>query len=294
MKGTLMTVPTKKLTAGFEIPVLGLGTWQMGGRETHDLTNNDQRDIYAIQSAIELGVFHIDTAESYAAGYSEILVGRAIKNFDRKKLFIVSKVHQENLKYSDLVTACEASLIRLRTNFLDLYLIHAPSDSIPMEESFAALDYLVSTGLVKYIGVSNFSTERLKAAQKLTKNKIVLNQVYYNLSMREPEHEGLIDYSQKNDILVEAYRPLEKAALLQNKNPLLQLVADKYGKTPVQVAINWLISQKMVITLVKTSSIEHLKENLGAVGWELDSADIEMLRIEFPGQQARSEHLPLR
>jgi diketogulonate reductase-like aldo/keto reductase len=287
-------IPSKKLKSGFEMPVFGLGTWQMGGRETHNIQNDDERDILAIQKAIELGITHIDTAESYAEGYSETLLGQAIRGHDRSKLFLTSKVHSEHLKYEHVLRSCEASLKRIETDYLDLYLIHSPSMEIPIHETLRALDKLVAEGLVKNIGVSNFKTQRLEDAQKQTANKIVVNQVYYNLSMREPEHEGLLAYCQHNDVLLEAYRPLEKGMLLSGKIAILDELAKKYKKTPSQVAINWLISQRNVVTLSKTSTIEHLEENLGAVGWQIDKEDIEDLRKNFPNQVKVPEKLPLK
>jgi diketogulonate reductase-like aldo/keto reductase len=289
-----MEIPLKKLKSGFEMPSFGIGTWQMGGREIRNPENDDQKDIAAIQEAIKLGVTHIDTAEQYAGGFAEIIVGKAIKNYDRFKLFIVSKISPEHLNYDNVLKSCAASLERLETNYLDLYLIHSPSLEIPIEETLKAMDKLMEKGLIKNIGVSNFKTERLIDAQKHTKNKIVVNQVYYNLVIRQPEREGLLEYCQNNDVLLEAYRPVEKGTLLTQPDPILEKVAKKYDKTPAQIAINWLISQENVITLAKTSIIEHLKENLGAIGWKLKSEDVEDLRKNFPNQQEKSDRLPLR
>jgi diketogulonate reductase-like aldo/keto reductase len=289
-----MNIPTKKLKNGFEMPVFGLGTWQMGGRETRDPVNDDKKDILAIQKAIELGVTHIDTAESYAEGHSETLVGEAIKSYKREKLFIVTKIHKTHLKYDDVLSSCKASLKRLGADYLDLYLIHSPSLEIPIEETMKAMSKLISEGMIKNVGVSNFKTERLEDAQKHLKEKIVVNQVYYNLVFREPEHEGLLKYCQNNDVILEAYRPVEKGALLAKPVELLAELSKKYGKTPAQIAINWLISQDHVVTLSKTSTIKHLEENLGAIGWEIEEDDIEKLRNDFPGQQVKSEFLQLR
>lgn len=289
-----MKIPTKKLKNGFEMPVFGLGTWQMGGRETHNDDNDDKRDIKSIQQAIELGVTHIDTAESYAQGYAETLVGQAIKGYERKKLFVVTKIHKGNLAYDDVLSSCQASLKRLQTDYLDLYLIHSPSMEIPIEDTLKALDKLVEDGLVKNIGVSNFSTERLVEAQKHSRNKIVVNQVYYNLIMREPEHEGLLSYCQENDIFLEAFRPLEKGVFLAQPDPIFDPLSKKYGKTPAQIAINWLISQQNVVTISKTSTLDHLRDNLGAIGWQMEDEDIENLRKNFPNQQAKPENLFLK
>lgn len=276
------------------MPVFGLGTWQMGGRELRDLQNDDERDIIAIQEAIKLGITHIDTAEGYAEGYAEILIGEAIDGYDRTKIFIVSKVSSDHLKHNDVIRSCETSLKRLKTEYLDLYLIHSPNPEIPIKETLSAMDKLVEQGLVKNIGVSNFKTKRLKEAQEYTANKLVVNQVYYNLVLREPENEGLLEYCQQNDVLLEAYRPLEKGVLFTQHVPILDKLARKYDKTPAQIAINWLISQKNVITISKTSTIEHLKENLGAIGWQMESKDIVELRKNFPNQQTKSDILPLR
>jgi diketogulonate reductase-like aldo/keto reductase len=275
------------------MPVLGLGTWQIGGREVRNPQNDDKKDITAIQEAITLGITHIDTAESYADGYAEILIGKAIDGHDRSKLFIASKVRPEHLKYDDVLRSCEASLKRLKTDYLDLYLIHSPSLEIPVGETLGAMNKLVENSLIKNIGVSNFKTERLKEAQKRTNNKLVVNQVYYNLVIREPEHEGLLKYCQENDVFLEAYRPIEKGAILAQPIPILEKFAKKYDKTPAQIAINWLISQENVITISKTSTIGHLKENLGAINWQMDKEDIEKLRRDFPDQQEKVAVLPL-
>ena len=289
-----MKIPTKKLRNGFEMPVFGLGTWQMGGRETRNPQNDDKKDIAAIQEAVALGITHIDTAESYAEGYAETLIGQALKGYDRSKLFLVSKIHRDHLGHDDVFRSYEASLKRLQTTYLDLYLIHAPNDTIPIKETLRAMDKLVQDGLVKNIGVSNFRTVRLKEAQAYTRNKLVVNQVYYNLVIREPEREGLLNYCQHNDVLLEAYRPLEKGMLLVQPTAILQKLAKKYQKTPAQIAINWLISQKNVITISKTSTVKHLKENLNAISWQMEDEDIEYLRKNFPNQKEKSEALPLR
>lgn len=290
---TFMKIPTKKLKNGLEMPVFGLGTWQMGGRETRNPNNDDKKDITAIKKAIELGITHIDTAESYAEGHTETLVGQAIKGIDRKKLFITSKVSPRHLDYHSIFFSFKGSIKRLGIDYLDLYLIHSPNPEIPIEETLKAMDKLVAEGLVKNIGVSNFKPERLKDAQTHTENKLVVNQVYYNLIRREPETQGLLEYCQQNDVLLEAYRPLEKGVILNPPAPMLERLAKKYDKTPAQIAINWLISQENVVTLSKTSTIKHLKENLGAIGWQMEKEDVETLRKDFPNKQEKSDYLPL-
>jgi diketogulonate reductase-like aldo/keto reductase len=288
-----MIIPTKKLNNGFEIPVYGLGTWQMGGRETRDFNNDDEADIQAIKDAISLGITHIDTAESYADGYTEILVGKAIKNYERKKLFLVSKVRAIHLGYDDLIASCKASLGRLNTPYLDMYLIHFPNPHISIKETMKAMDTLFEQGFIKNIGVSNFTINEIEEAQLYTNNKIVASQLHLNLKYREAERKGILQYCQQNDIMLIAWRPLQKGVLLQHDENIVIELAGKYHKTPAQIAINWLISQDNVVTLSKTRSIEHLKENLSAIDWKMDKEDIERLRNNYPNQEDVSDAVPL-
>ncbi len=286
-----MNIPSKTLESGFSLPVYGLGTWQMGGAMTAD-TANDERDVLAIQAALDHGVTHIDTAEMYGNGHSEDLVGLAIKGRTRENLIIASKVMKHNQSYDNLLSSFEASCKRLGVDYIDLYMLHHyPDVGIPIQETMRAMDYLVSQGAVKNIGVCNLSINRFKEAQKHTTNKIVCNQLEYSLQYREAEVRGLIEYSQQNDVMVVAWGPLQAGALAQGG--VLQQMADNYGKTPYQVALNWLIAQKNVVTIPKTSSVEHLQENLGAFGWELSAEDMAVLTKEFPGQMNVSDRVPL-
>lgn len=289
-----MIIPIKKLLNGFSMPEYGFGTWQMGGRKERDFKNDDKADIEAIKTAIDLGITHIDTAEIYADGYAETLTAQAIKGYERSKLFIVSKVKTVHLSYSDILEACKNSLKRLQTDYLDLYLFHGYNPDIPLKESMRALSELKDNGLVKEIGVCNFGPKHLEEAQTYTKHKIVCDQVHYNLEFREPEKSGLLDYCQKNDVMLIAWRPVGKGNLLQEIPEVLKIMCDKYKKTPAQIAINWLISQQNVVTLSKTRSKEHFLENLGAIGWYMEKDDIEKLRKEYPNQKDISDAVPLR
>ena len=273
----------KKVNSDFELPVLGLGTWMMGGAMTTD-TSNDSKDVEAIKAAIKLGYTLIDTAQVYGGGHCEELVGQAIKEFDRSKLFIVTKVFTNHLSYEDVIEQAKISLEKLGTDYVDLYLIHAPNPEFPIGETIRAMDKLVDYKLARFIGVSNFNLEQLKEAQKYSKNKIVVNQIEYSLLTRNKGNYGnmknqeseLIPYAQENDILIMAERPLERGLLLE-EHPVMDQLSEKYGKTKAQIAINWLISKKNVVAIPKSSNIEHLNENMGAIGWKLDEEDIELL-----------------
>ena len=276
------------------MPAFGFGTWQIGGDTRRSPVNDDLGQTAALVRAIEAGVTHIDTAERYAAGHAEEIVAEAIKNFERKKLFIVSKVWPDHLKYKDVLKSAMASLKRLKTVYLDMYLIHLPNHAIPIAETMKAMDKLKNEGLIKNIGVSNFSVSSFKEAQKTTQNKIAANQVHYNLIYREPEKSDLLSFCQKNDVLLIAWRPVEKGMLAGGGIPLLDTLCRKYKKSPVQIAINWLVSQKNVVTLAKMVEEKHLRENLAALDFEMEKKDIEKLRQDFPGQKPISDAVPLQ
>lgn len=286
-----MNIPTKKLDSGFELPVYGLGIWQMGGRWEAD-TSNDAEEINAICAALDAGVTHIDTAEAYGNGHAEELLKQAIDGYDRSKLIIATKVSAHNQSYDGVHASLRASLQRMGLEYVDLYLLHRmPEPGIDIADTMRAMDELVEQGLVKYIGVCNMTPHRFDEIQKLTKNKLVCNQVHYNVQYREIEDKGVLRHSQENDTMLVAWRPLQRGVLAQS--PLMVELAEKYNKTPSQVVLNWLISQKNVVTLSKTSNVAHLHENLGAFGWTLDDADIERIRAEYPDQKLVSDAVPL-
>ena len=286
-----MNIPSKQLKNGFALPAYGIGLWRVGGRWDAD-TSQDEQEITALRASLDAGITHIDTAESYSNGHAEELLGQAIKGYDRSKLLIATKVSGPNQSYDNLLRSFEASLKRIGTDYIDLYLLHRyPEVGIPISETMRAMDELVEQGVVKNIGVSNMSVNRFKEAQKHTKNKLVCNQVHYNVQYREMEKQGVLKYCQDNDVMLVAWRPLQKGLLPDS--PILAELAQKYDKTPAQIAINWLISQDHVVTISKTSNIEHLQENLGAIGWTMEAEDIERVRKEFPNQKLVSDAVPL-
>ena len=298
-----MNIPTKKLKNGFEMPVFGIGTYNVLAENDNNvfLSNSDwQKEISTISNAIELGVTHIDTAESYAQGNAEKLVGLAIKNYERSKLFLVSKVKLDNLSYQGIKNSIQNSLERMQTNYLDLYLMHRCPPIEKFEECVQAMNELIETALVKNIGLSNTNTLHTEMLCKISKHPFVVNQVHLNLQFREPEKDGLIDFCQKNDMLLEAWRPVNKGALTKTgvniTKPgisLLDQMCKKYSKTPAQISINWLISQNNIITLAKSSNLDHLKENLQALNWSMETEDIEKLKTEFPDQKFISDTVAL-
>ena len=272
-----------KTIAGIKLPAIGIGTWNMGkakGPGERPDRSNDEQSIAAIKEAIKLGMWHIDTAEMYSSGHAEQIVARAIKAIPREEVFVTTKVLPSNLKREYLLAAARSSLQRLQINYADLYLIHWVNSTAQIRDAIETMDELVESGKVKHIGVSNFSTTQLKLAQSCTDNKIVTNQVEYNLLDRSCENE-LMPYCQANDIILTAYSPLAQGNSRLLKNKVLAAVAAKHVKTTAQVALNWLVSQKNVIAIPKSSSVQRVRENAGAVGWKLDAKDLELIEKEF-------------
>jgi len=262
------------LYTGERIPRLGLGTWKMGGGMNPD-RSQDERVISVIRAAIELGYTHIDTAEMYGAGHTEKLVGQAIRGFDRERLFITTKVWDSNLRYHQVFQALQGSLERLGIDRVDLYLVHWPNPAIPLEETFDALNEIAERGLARYIGVSNFDLDLLKKSRALSRAPIATDQVPYNLHNRKYSRNGVLRYCQENGILLTAYSPIERGTLLDD--PEVRQIAEKYGATPAQIALHWVMRQPSVITIPMSLNVEHLESNLRALELELDPEDLARL-----------------
>jgi len=258
----------REIAKGDSIPVVGIGSWGMGGRETPDKTR-DSETIPAIRMAVELGLTHIDTAEYYGAGHAEELVGEAIQDIPRKTLFITSKVWHNHLHRDDLLKSMKASLNRLGVEQVDLYLVHWPNPEVPLKETMAAMEECVREGYTRYIGVSNFSVQLMEEAQGLLKdNRLAANQVQFSLIDQKPRME-LLPACRRLGISLVAYRPLERGAILQTPNPVMDEIAKAHGKSRAQVALNWLTSQESVFTIPKSTNPVHIMEFMGAVGWKL-------------------------
>lgn len=264
----------ESMPGGGRIPVLGLGTYGMGGGMSPNYSQ-DEKIVQAIRTAIELGYTHIDTAEMYASGHTEELVGRAIGDFNRAELLITTKVKPANLRYQDVLAALQGSLTRLDSDYVDLYLIHWPNSSIPLEETFRALNELVERGQVKQLGVSNFSLNELKRARELSETSLVTNQVPYSVYERRYVRNGVLEYCQQNGIILTAYTPIEKGRIARDAE--IRAISEKHAATPVQVGLSWLIRQPQVVAIPMSTNLKHLEENLGALDVELTEEDFERL-----------------
>ncbi|MFH1779555.1 MAG: aldo/keto reductase [Candidatus Micrarchaeota archaeon] len=281
-----MSITKTKKAGSFEIPTLGLGAWGIGGFHSPN-PSLEKEGIQIVHNALDLGYQHIDTAEYYATGFSEEIIGKAISGFDRKKVFITTKVQPIHLHYAEVVNACKNSLKRLNTDYVDLYLVHAPNPDVPIEETMKAMNFLVSEGLARFIGVSNFSVNELREAQACSENKIVANQIEYNLMIRNKgKHtinmeSEILPFCQEKEIIFMSWRPLGKGELIKQNSTLLNELVEKYGKTSSQIAINWLILKKNVVTMPKATSVKHLQENIETLNFELRETDVKRLNEEF-------------
>ena len=268
------------LADGARVPALGLGTWGFGGREQPDDTRDDE-SVSAIQTAISLGFTHIDMAAEYGAGHCEELVGRAIQGADRGKLFVTTRVPRGSLSRRDLAASAQASLKRLGVDQLDLLLVGWPNPEVPLRETMRALEECYEEGLTAHIGVSNFSAQLMYEAQGyLRESWIAVNESEFSLLDQKPRME-LLPACRKTGVLLVAYRPLGHGILARPGNPFLDGVAERYGKTRSQVALNWVVDQEGVAAVPKSGNPVHLMELAGATGWSLEAADREALAGSF-------------
>jgi diketogulonate reductase-like aldo/keto reductase len=255
------------------LPKIGFGTWRIGGEGSPD-PNQEARSLAALRSALELGYTHFDTAEAYAAGHAEELLGQAIRSSGmlRSDLFITSKVSPEHLDYADVLRACRGSLRRLEMDYLDLYLIHWPGQGMRLADTFRALNQLVKEGRVRHLGVSNFNLKLLQDAVALSETLLLTNQVSYSLPDRTSVENGVLAYCQEHDILLTAYSPVKRRFISGNQP--LQELASRRGVTSQQIALAWLVCQPRVIAIPMSFNPQHQAENLAAADLVLTEAEL--------------------
>jgi len=264
------------------IPVIGLGTWGIGGEMSPD-PSRDDASIQALRLGLDLDMKFIDTAEMYAAGHSEEVVARALAG-RRDNTFVASKVSPRHFAYDDVLAAATRSLKRLGLKQMDLYQLHWPSSKIPISETMKAMEKLVSDGLTRYIGVSNFSVEQMREAQQsLSHEKIVSNQVEFSLIDRSVEAK-ILPYCQKEGLTLIAYSPLGQGKIPRGKGSsfkVLDEIAGKLGKSRNQVALGWVLQHDSVVAIPKAADPEHLRENAEVADWKIASENYQRLAKAF-------------
>lgn len=266
-------IPTITLPSGIAVPVLGQGTWHMGedARRRRD-------EIAALKLGIDLGMTLIDTAEMYASGGAEEVTREAIAGH-RDEVFLVSKVLPSNASRSGVARACEASLRRLGTDRIDLYLLHWRGGT-PLAETVAAFEALKRQGKIIQWGVSNFDVDDMEELLALDGGKAVqTNQVLYNLSSRGIEYD-LLPESRRQGIPLMAYSPVGQGDLGADRR--LAAIAARHDATPIQIALAWVLRQQGVIAIPKATQPDHIRQNRAALDIHLSDADLAEIDRAFP------------
>ena len=263
------------IPGGETLPVLGQGTWRMG-----DDPSKRKTEVAALRLGIDLGMTLIDTAEMYANGGAEKVVGEAIAG-RRDQVFIVTKFYPQNATRERMAAACDRSLRRLDVAQIDLYLLHWPSE-VPLKETLAGFEGLLEAKKIRYAGVSNFDVDGMTELGRVKNGleHIVTNEVLYNLERRGIEWD-LLPWMRKRHRPVIAYSPVEEG-LLTHPHPVLKRVAERHDATPAQVALAWVIREGGVIAIPKAADSKHGRENRGAADIKLTKRDLEELDESFP------------
>ena len=263
---------TVTLPSSQTVPALGQGTWKMGERPDRRAS-----EIAALRAGIEVGMTLIDTAEMYGDGAAETLVGEAIAG-ERDGVFLVSKAYPQNASRDRLRRACEASLKRLGTDRLDLYLLHWRG-SVPLAETAEAMERLKASGHIRQWGVSNLDADDMDELIAAGGEGCATDQILYNLVRRGPERT-LLPWLERHRISAMAYSPVEQGKLL--RNPALGAIAVRLEATPAQVALAWVMRRDGIVAIPKASTVEHVLENRKAVDIALSVADFATLDASFP------------
>lgn len=260
-----------------EVSALGQGTGIGGFRARAAVY--DERHIKALRHGIEMGMTFIDSSEEYGMGEAERTIARAIDGM-RDRVFVATKVSSENLAREGIIAAAEASLGRLGIDCIDLYQVHWSNPAIPIEETMESMTRLMDDGKIRFVGVCNFSMKELEAAESaLPGGRLVSMQAEYNLVDRAIEGQ-LLPYCAEKGMVTIAYSPLDQGRIASRKamRGCLEPIAEKYGKTPAQVVLNWLIAHDGVIAVSQSSNVNHIEENAGAADFEL--LDVDLIEID--------------
>jgi diketogulonate reductase-like aldo/keto reductase len=269
---------TVTLPNGENVPALGQGTWQMAER-----ADRRAQEIEALRLGVELGMTLIDTAEMYGEGAAEELVAEALAG-ERERLFLISKVYPHNASRQGVIQACERSLRRLKTDRLDLYLLHWRG-SVPLEETVAGFEELRRSGKIRQWGVSNFDVDDMEELLGVPAGEnCAINQVLYNVTRRGPEFD-LIPWMAARGMPLMAYSPIEQGRL--PRGGALQAIAKAHEASPFQIALAWLLNRLGVIAIPKASSVQHVQENHRALEITLTSEDLAAIDAEFPAPKRK-------
>lgn len=273
-----MPIRSVKLPSGETVPALGQGTWKMG-----ESRGRHADEVRALQLGLDLGLTLIDTAEIYADGGAEEVVADAMAG-RRQEVFLVTKVSPGNANRQGTIAACERSLTRLKTDRIDLYLLHWPSRH-PIADTVNAFETLKADGKIRHWGVSNFDVRGLEGVLAAGGATVATNQVLYNLTRRGIEYD-LLPWQKSHGIPIMAYSPVEQGRLAGNR--ALKDIAAARGATPAQIALAFTLIRDDVISIPKAASEAHVRDNRSAADIVLTSAEIAALDVAFPPPRRKS------
>ena len=274
----VLLMKTVKLPSGELVPALGQGTWNMG-----DKKRERAHELAALRLGLDFGMTLIDTADMYGDGNSEELIAEAIEG-RREEVFLVSKVLPQNATNRGTIKACEGSLRRLKTDRLDLYLLHW-REKLPLEGTLSGFERLVQDGKIRYWGVSNLDVADMEELEELSGgSEVTTNQVLYNLTRRGIEFD-LMPWCRERNVPIMAYSPIEQGRLL--KKSALKKIASRHDVTPSQVALAWVLRHDDVIAIPKAAKPEHVQDNHGALDLRLSTQDFLELDEAFPPPSKR-------
>jgi len=266
-------IPTIQLPSGKVVPILGQGTWGMG-----EDARKRRQEVASLRQGMDLGMTLLDTAEMYGDGTAEEIVGEAVDG-RRDQVFIVTKFYPHNASPARMIAACDRSLSRLRTEYIDLYLLHWRA-SIPLQQTLEGFSSLQHSGKILNWGVSNFDLTDMKELVLLPGgSRVATNQVLYNLTSRGIEWD-LLPWCRTRNVPIMAYSPLGQGRLLQHRK--LRTLASHADTTPAQIALAWVLSQPGIVVILKTSRSEHLTENYRALDIRLNEHTLHELDQAFP------------
>ncbi len=260
------------------LPVIGQGSWNFPA-DAGAVAKTEA----ALRLGIELGMEHLDTAEMYGGGHSEEIIGSALKGVRRDSVFIVSKVLPSNATYKGTISACEKSLKRLKTDYLDCYLLHWRG-SQPLTETIRGLERLIDDGKIRSMGVSNFDVDDMKEVLAIATKPIACNQILYNLYTRAPERK-LIPFCARKKIAIVGYTPFAQKRPPQPGTAggdTLQAIARDHNATVSQVILAFLVREENLFTIPKAAAEDHVRENAGAGNLKLTQAEIKKIDEAFP------------
>ena len=250
---------------------LAIGTWLMGGRMDPEPSNDDEKDVNTIQLALDSGIKLIDTAQIYAAGKCEELVGIAIKDRPRDSYQILTKQARDNLSYQGVIDGCKSSLYRLGLDFIDYFVCHAPTNDFDMRDFFRATNKLYKEGLIRHVGVSNFGVKSLKIALETSERPIRLNQVSFSICDDDILRTGTYDFCLRNNIPIQAFRALARVDEDPEIVRVLESIAPRYGLTIYQLAIAYINSFGNMHFTIRASSSDHWDQIKAAMDIHLES-----------------------